>query len=131
MVPQSAQDVVTQMCRRYSEAVNASDAKAYSGLFADDAIWMPPGGPTRHGPAEIEATEGADYEQERLVVAFTPDDSLEIDTDWVYGIALVEGKGITRQSGAERAFKFRVSWLINRVSDGSWAIRRQMWNHRP
>jgi ketosteroid isomerase-like protein len=49
------------MCARYSAAVNAGDADAYSKLFANDAIWMPPGALSRQGPAEIRAAEGADY----------------------------------------------------------------------
>ncbi len=38
-----AQEVVESLCQAYATAVNASDSDAYSKLFAQDAIRMPPG----------------------------------------------------------------------------------------
>ena len=126
-----SQDVVKEMCSRYSAAVNASDADAYSKLFEDDAVWMPPGAPTRIGALEIRKAEGADYENERLSVKFVPGDSLSITENWIYGIAHVDGTGTTLSSGEVRSFKFTVTWLLHRQADGSWKIKRQMWNHKP
>ena len=126
-----SQDVVEEMCRKYSAAVNASDADTYSKLFEDDAIWMPPGAPTRTGPLEIKSAEGADYAKERLAVQFVPGESLSITEDWIYGIAHVTGRATPLDGGAVRSFKFTVTWLLHRAPKGDWKIKRQMWNHKP
>ena len=126
-----SQDVVNEMCSKYSAAVNASDADTYSRLFENDAIWMPPGAPTRIGASDIKRAEGADYEKERLSVKFTPGDSLVINENWIYGIAHVYGTGTTLETGQVRSFQFTVTWLLHRQSDGAWKIKRQMWNHKP
>ena len=38
-----ANEVFQEMCQKYEAAVNANDSKAYSQLFAPDAIRIPPG----------------------------------------------------------------------------------------
>jgi uncharacterized protein (TIGR02246 family) len=126
-----AKSVVEAMCGKYSGAVNASDADAYSKLFTDDAIWMPPGGLIRKGPDEIRAAEGADYEETELSVGFTAGDALEIADGWIYGIAHVIGTATRNADGNERSFKFTVTWLLNEQAETEWKIKRQMWNHKP
>ena len=126
-----SKEAAIEMCSKYSAAVNASDANTYSELFENDAIWMPPGAPIRIGALEIEKAEGADYEKERLSVKFTAGDSLVITENWIYAIAHVDGTGTALDSGQVRSFKFTVTWLLHRQSDGSWKIKRQMWNHMP
>ena len=128
---QMSEDAVKEMCSKYSAAVNAGDADTYSKLFEDDAIWMPPGAPTRIGALEIKKAEAADYEQERLSVQFAPGDSLAIAENWIYGIAHVDGIGTTIDSGKQRSFRFTVAWLLHRQPGGTWKIKRQMWNHKP
>lgn len=41
------EEIVKSTCDAYASAVNASDSRAYSKLFTEDAIRMPPG--TRAG----------------------------------------------------------------------------------
>ena len=38
-----AEEVVRSMCERYASAVNANDSMAYSKLFTQDAVRIPPG----------------------------------------------------------------------------------------
>ena len=125
-----ARAVVEAMCSSYSSAVNASDAETYSKLFADDAIWMPPGGQICNGPDEIRAAEGADYEETQLSVNFTAGDTLLISDHWIYGIAHVIGTATSKADGNETSFKLTVTWLLNKQSETEWKIKRQMWNHK-
>jgi ketosteroid isomerase-like protein len=66
-------------------------------------------------------------------VSFTPGDALAISEDWIYGIAHVAGTGtgLGINSGKTRSFRFTVTWLLHRQPDGSWKIKRKMWNHKP
>ena len=134
MVQQTASAVLGEMCARYSGAVNASDAGSYSQLFATDAIWMPPGAPSRRGPAEIKAAEEADYETERLAVSFTPGDALSIGDDWVYGIAHVDGTGtgLGINAGKTRFFKLPSHGCCtdNQMGHGKSNDRCGIINHR-
>ena len=43
-------EVVEKLCERYQTAVSNNDSDAYSKLFAEDAIRIPPGSEPEHGP---------------------------------------------------------------------------------
>ncbi len=44
-------EVVEKLCERYQTAVSNNDSDAYSKLFAEDAIRIPPGSEPEHGPS--------------------------------------------------------------------------------
>ena len=49
--------VVEKHCERYQTAVSNNDSEAYSNLFAEDAIRIPPGSEPEHGRDEIRRGE--------------------------------------------------------------------------
>lgn len=127
----SAEEVVESLCRAYAGAVNASDSAAYSKLFAQDAIRMPPGRPLEYGREQIRAGEQADYDVARLEVRSTPGDVLQVADDWMYAIAHIEGGATAHADGAKSSFRATKTWLLQRQDSGDWLIARQMWNLKP
>ena len=127
----SAEEVVESLCQAYASAVNASDSEAYSKLFAQDAVRMPPGRPLEYGPEQIRAGEQADYEVARLEVTSTPGDALQAADDWIYAIAHIEGSAKAHADGAKSTFRATKTWLLQRQDSGEWLIARQMWNLKP
>jgi uncharacterized protein (TIGR02246 family) len=125
-----ADEVVKSMCERYASAVNANDSVAYSRLFAQDAIRIPPGSEPEYGPDQIRRGEQADYDVANLSIRSTPIDTLQIAEDWIYGIAHVDGTATAYADGAKSSFQATKTWLLQRQDSGEWLIARQMWNLR-
>ena len=126
-----AENVVQAMCVAYASAVNASDSLAYSKLFTEAAVRMPPGAEPEHGRAEIRRGEQADYDGARLSIRSTPVDAVPTGDRWIYGIADVEGTAMSRVDGTATPFRATKTWLLQRQASGEWLIARQMWNLKP
>lgn len=123
-----ADEVVKSMCERYTSAVNANDSVAYSKLFAQDAIRIPPGSEPEYGPDQIRQGEQADYDVAKWSIRSTPIDALQITEDWIYGIAHVDGTTTAYADSAKSSFQATKTWLLKREASGEWLIGRQMWN---
>ncbi len=125
------EEVVESLCQAYATAVNASDSDAYSKLFAQDAIRMPPGRSLEYGQEQIRAGEQADYDLAALEVRSTPGDVLRVADDWIYAIAHIEGTATAHADGAKSSFRATKTWQLQRQPSGRWLIARQMWNLKP
>lgn len=124
------EEIVKSTCHAYASAVNASDALAYSKLFTEDAIRIPPGTEPERGREQIRKGEQADYDQFRLDIRSTPIDAVQTGDEWIYGIAQVEGTATSHSDGATSSFRATKTWLLHREPSGEWLIARQMWNMR-
>lgn len=125
-----AEEVLESMCERYASAVNAGDSAAYSRLFTEDAIRMPPGVQPERGRNDIRRGEQADYDVASWSIRSAPIDALRIAADWMYGIALVDATTVAHSDGARTLIKATKTWLLRRQPSGEWLIARQMWNLR-
>ena len=125
-----ASEVFKNICERYQAAVSANDSAAYRKLFAADAIRIPPGSEPEHGPDEIAKNEQKDYDAAKWTVQLTPLDALQIDDQWIYGIAQGRINTVAFADGTTRAFKTTKTWLLHRENSGEWLIKRQIWNLR-
>ncbi|MGH8000145.1 MAG: YybH family protein [Brasilonema sp.] len=123
-----ANQVLKTMCQKYQAAVNANDSTAYRQLFAADAIRIPPGSEPEHGPDEISKSEQKDYDVAKWSIQSRPIDVLQIDDEWIYGIAHVDVTTIAHADGTTNSFKATKTWLLHREDSGEWLIKRQMWN---
>jgi uncharacterized protein (TIGR02246 family) len=123
-----AEEVVRSMCERYASAVNANDSMAYSKLFTQDAVRIPPGSEPEYGPDQIREGEQADYDVAKWSIQSTPIDALQITEDWIYGIAHVDATTTAYADGAKSSFGATKTWLLQRQASGEWLIARQMWN---
>ncbi len=129
--PTYAEEVVKAVFVAYASAVNASDSLAYSKLFTEDAVRMPPGAEPEHGRDEIRAGEQADYDAVRLSIRSTPADAVQASDRWIYAIADVEGTATPHAGGSTSPFRATKTWLLQRQDSGEWLIARQMWNMKP
>lgn len=127
----AAEEVVRSMCAAYANAVNASDSLAYSRLFTEDAIRMPPGSEPEFGREQIRRGEQADYDGARLSIRSTPADAVQLHERWIYAIANIEGTGTNHADGATFSFRATKTWLLQGQASGEWLIARQMWNLKP
>ncbi|MBF2027959.1 MAG: DUF4440 domain-containing protein [Oscillatoriales cyanobacterium C42_A2020_001] len=116
------------MCERYEAAVSANDSVAYRKLFATDAIRIPPGLEPERGADEISKSEQKDYDVAKWRIQSRPIDALQIDDDWIYGIAEVDGNAVAYADGTINSFKLTKTWLLHRTASGEGLIKRQMWN---
>jgi uncharacterized protein (TIGR02246 family) len=123
-----ADEVVKFMCERYASAVNANDSAAYSKLFTQDAIRMPPGSEPEYGPDQIRQGEQADYDVAQWSIRSTSVDALQIAEHWIYGVAHVDVTATAHADGAKSSFQATKTWLLQREPSGEWLIKRQMWN---
>jgi uncharacterized protein (TIGR02246 family) len=123
-----ADEVVRSMCERYASAVNANDSVAYSKLFTQAAIRIPPGSEPEYGPDQIRQGEQADYDVAKWSIQSTPIDALRIAEDWIYGIARVDAATTAYADGAKTSFQATKTRLLQRQASGEWLIARQMWN---
>ena len=114
------------MCERYASAVNANDSAAYSKLFTQDAIWIPPGSEPEYGPDQIQQGEQADYDVAQRSIRSTLVDTLQIAENWIYGIAHVDVITTAYADGAKSSFEATKTWLLQREPSGEWLIKRQM-----
>jgi uncharacterized protein (TIGR02246 family) len=127
----NAYEVVKSMCDRYASAVNTSDSEAYGRLFAQDAIRIPPGSEVERGPEEIMKGEQAGYDEGRMTIRSTPVDVIEVDDQWIYALANVEGEYFAHADGSSSTFRATKAWLLQLQPSGEWLLARHMWNMRP
>ena len=127
----AAREVVRSMCAAYASAVNASDSLAYSRLFTEDAIRMPPGAEPERGRDQIRKGEQASYDAARLSIRSTPADAIRLHERSIYAIADIEGTGTSHADGATFSFRATKTWLLEGQPSGEWLIARQMWNLKP
>jgi ketosteroid isomerase-like protein len=123
-----ANEVLKAMCEKYQAAVNANDVAAYRRLFAPDAIRVPPRAQPEYGPDEIAQNEQKDYDVAQWTVRLTPLDALQIDNQWVYGMAGGEVSVVAHADGTTESFNTTKTWLFHQEDSGEWLIKRQIWN---
>ena len=122
--------VVEAICQTYQSSVSANDSAAYARQFAADAVRLPPGGKPEHGPEEIARSEQRDYDVARWTINVRPVHALQIDDDWVYGIAETDIELVAHADSSRKTMTANKGWLLHRESSGEWKIKRAMWNYQ-
>ena len=108
------------------KAYNAVDAKAISGLYAEQAVLLPPGAPAAKGNAAIRAYLAKDMaESAKAGVTFSIDAKTDVgvsgDLGWESGTYAVKAK-----SGA--SVEVGKYLTVYKKSGGKWLIIRDTWN---
>lgn len=128
-VPAQAGEVaaIKALFDRHIAAFSAGDAAAFSVLFTDDAVMMPP---------DRQALTGKEGIRWGLRVAFglisanVAGGSLEVEIagDWAYA-RRTYAVTLTAKTGGEK-MEVVANWLdiLKRQPDGSWKIHREMVN---
>jgi uncharacterized protein (TIGR02246 family) len=106
--------------RRYVAASNQGDAEALAGLYADDAMLLPPD----HEPIQGREAIGAFWRQgtdEGLEVTTL---AVEVDGDLGYSV----GRYHLPQTDEEPADSGKFVMCLKRQRDGSWKLTADIWN---
>ena len=121
-------EVVKKLCERYQTAVSNNDSDAYSKLFAEDAIRIPPGSEPEHGSDKIRQSEQRDYDIAKWTVQSRALNALQIDENWILGIGEGDVTTVAHADGATKSFRVNKIWLLQKQPSEHWLIKRQMWN---
>ena len=108
------------------KAYNAGDAKAISGLYAEQAVLLPPGAPAANGNTAIQAYLAMDMaESAKAGFAFSlgakTDMGVSGDLAWESGTYAVKAKsGATVETGKYLS--------VFKKTGGKWLLIRDTWN---
>lgn len=117
---------IADLIQRTAAANNTGDVEAWVSLFADDAVYMPPGAPavtTKQGLVEI-ARAGflnrADIEIEPIEIVVTG--------PWAFARTRVRGTVDLHTSGDTMAIDMKQIAIYRRTDSGEWRIARLINN---
>src|SRR5438552_6315373 len=117
---------IRAITQAWLKAYNAGDAKAISGLYAEQAVLLPPGAPAANGNAAIHAYFVKDMAASaKAGFTFSIDPKSDVGTSgdlaWESGTYAVKAK-----SGA--SVEIGKYLTVYKKSGGKWLIIRDTWN---
>jgi ketosteroid isomerase-like protein len=114
---------------REKDAISAGDRDAYLGVLTDDAVVMAPNVPAKSGP------ELSHWLDDFLLSASVKWRSFtHVETTVVGDLAFhvfTCAWLATPKDGAAKIMHFKGLHVLCRGADGSWRIRREIWNANP
>ena len=124
---EEARAEIDSLGRVWEAAANRADVEELVGIYAPDAVILPPGGPVIQGSETIRELFRQEFERFDTKLAFTTQ-AIEIEGDMAYRRGRYVWRGTPRLSGqtVETANKFLEIW--RRQPGGSWRIAVDMWN---
>lgn len=127
-------EAIEELHRIDREASLAGDGETLLGLWSDDPVALPPGGPVLEGRDTMEAFLGrvtaarstwetVEYEQEFGEV--------EVLGEYAWDWGTYRGRSRNRDTGEEVASTGKLLRILKRAPDGSWKVHRSIWNVAP
>jgi ketosteroid isomerase-like protein len=120
-LPDEDARTILSIDRSFQDAVRLGDWRTMRGLYAPDAVLMPP------GHAEIEGVDS--------IVAYWegtyPDDGIvgfKTDTEVIHGDNTIAYHRGTYTSDAEMMSRGKFLWVLRRMPNGEWRIVADMYN---
>lgn len=120
------QQAIVDVIRRTAAANDAGDVEAWVELFAEDAVYMPPGSPpvtTREGLAEVAEAgfrHDTDIEIEPVEIVVTG--------PWAFARNRVSGTVTVASTGEEVTVDVKQIVIYERTDSGEWRIARLISN---
>src|SRR6185436_18985826 len=121
-----AQKTPSEVLRSIIAANNTADLKSVANLYADDAIWLPPSGPTVEGKTAIVARYKQSFVTVKLHYTFNEVEN-HASGDWAFSRGTTEGTATPTAGGAPRKIHDKYLMILHRVR-GQWKIARLMWS---
>ncbi len=121
------------LTERWIAAVGAGDVDGVLALYTDDAVRLPPDGPTVSGKEAFEEYFSGAFEQFSFEVVWPVEGTEEIVVadGWAYHLSEYAGLVTPKEGGETMEEKGNVVVIIQRQPDGSWKFAREIWNHPP
>jgi uncharacterized protein (TIGR02246 family) len=116
----TGRQAVTQVIDSYLDAYRRNDADAIAGLYATDAVLLPPGHPLVRGRDDIRA-----YWKGRMESGFAMD---TVRIEVAPGSGYVVGRYYVPPDGDDDAETGKFVIALRREADGVWRIAADIWN---
>ncbi len=118
---------INDLGQGFSDAYNAGDTAALTGLFATDGMLLPPDAAILTGQEAIQSL------YEGTFARFTGEHSttfqeLEVAGDWAFGRGTYTVKLTPKEGGEVIENEGKYIVICQRQVDGSWKLARLIWN---
>jgi uncharacterized protein (TIGR02246 family) len=126
MVATPDQTAIEHLLHAYGDALNAASVPQVLALYAPDGVFMPAGAPSASGPAQVEQSYAAIFQQIRLHIQLH---IVEVVVSGNYAFASTTSAGTTRShaTGETAPEENRELFVLQRQA-GQWKIARYMFN---
>ena len=116
-----------ELIRRYDRALNEGNAEAIAGLFADDAVMMPPNEPVITGRAAILTRHASLFDTVSLRHSLQSDERVVADP-WAFDRGTYDMAVIPFREGQSWQEKGNYVTIFKKQADGTWKIQSDIWN---
>ena len=118
------------LTERWIAAVEAGDVDGVLSLYTDDAVRLPPDGPAFSGKEAFEEYFSGAFEQFSFEVVWPVEGTEEIVVarGWAYHLSEYAMLVTPKEDGETMEENGKVLEIIQRQSDGSWKLAREIWN---
>ena len=108
-------------------AMRAGDVESFMAIVTDDAVLMPPNEPAVTGKEAIRAWTQLFFEQFSIEPTISVKE-VEVVGDWAFERADYTFRLTPVAGGAVMQENIKNLRVLQRQSDGSWKIAREIWN---
>ena len=126
-------EAIRALCVQWTTAAEAGDVDGLVALYTDDAVRLPPDGPSYSGKAAFEENFRGDFEKFSIEVVWPIEGTEEIVVadGWAFHLSEYIVLVTPSNGGETVEEKGNVVEIIRRQPDGSWKFAREIWNHPP
>jgi ketosteroid isomerase-like protein len=118
---------ITNLLKRYEEALNSSNAQAALALYGSDPIVMPQGAPAFIGREEVQKIYNHFFEVLKLNVIFTIHEIVDMGVDLAYGRTTSAGTKELLASHKVSAEANNELFIFRKEQD-HWKIHRYLFS---
>jgi uncharacterized protein (TIGR02246 family) len=124
---------IRALVEQWIAALETGDAEGLVGLYTDDAVRLPPDGPSSSGTEVFEEYFRGAFEEVSFQCVWPVEGTEEIIvaggwafhlSEYILLVTPIDGGETVEEKG-------NVVEIIQRQPDGSWKIAREIWNHPP
>lgn len=118
---------IEAMSSARAEAFNNEEADSIAAYFTNDAVLMPPGESTMHGPEAVAAYYQSIFDaydptlESRYV-------EVEVSGDLAYGRGIAKVTLVPDEGGEPTTTISKYLNIVKRQPDGSWKTTHDIWN---
>ena len=123
-------ELIDRLHRKDMEAARNGDFETLRSLMTDDAVILPPGGPTVRGRQELDAKFNAMQQgmEHVEVLEYALDfEEVRVLGDYAFEWGTIRGS-MRAKGGAPEPASYKVMRILKREPGGAWRVHRSIWN---
>jgi len=126
-------EAIRALCSQWETAVEAGDIDSLLALYTDDAVRLPPGGPSYSGKAAFEEYYRSIFETFSAEGVWPVEGTEEIIVagDWAFHLSEYILFITTNEGGETMEENGKIVEIVQKQPDGSWKFAREIWNTTP